>query len=105
MSKDPQPASVYMLFAADETCLYVGCSVNVSSRLATHANGRDWWTTVAYIQLEHFDSKRIALIRERQLIEHLQPTHNVRWTEPDTAPRVVALPPVPDDPDQEEAAA
>lgn len=69
------PATVYTLLADDGQALYVGCS-GQPARITDHGR-KPWWTDVATINLEHFEERRDALDRERDLIERLLPLHNV----------------------------
>ena len=77
--------TVYMFFDAAQQPVYCGCSGQTGSRLRSHSNA-EWWPEVAYAHFEHFESKRVALDRERDVIERLQPRYNRLFKEPRTAP-------------------
>lgn len=82
------PASVYTFFDADGNALYVGCTGRQYVRFAGHG-GKDWWTDVTRIEVEHYEAKQDGLRRERRLINELRPLHNVAQ-HPQRDPRLIA---------------
>ena len=79
----PQKAGffVYRLWAADGSCLYVGCvgergPIRVQTRLGKHRRLRSWWPDVARIEIASFGSSAEVVEEERQQLVALQPKHN-----------------------------
>jgi hypothetical protein len=72
---------VYRLWAADGTCLYVGCCgertpQRVSSRLRDHRRKKQWWPQVARIDVATFGTATGAVTEEPLQIRRLSPAHN-----------------------------
>jgi predicted GIY-YIG superfamily endonuclease len=74
--------TVYLLWAADQTLLYVGRSSASMTRQRDHQRTKAWWPDVAAATFEHFPSKSEAIARERELIERLAPRHNRMFVPP-----------------------
>jgi excinuclease UvrABC nuclease subunit len=72
--------SVYVLLAADGTCLYVGCSANVNRRVAEHRK-KTWGHLIEAVEVTECPSKGRALTLENELIHDMQPLHNIRKRE------------------------
>lgn len=71
-------AVVYRLYDADYRLLYVGQSVNLAQRLATHGREKQWWSDVDTISVEHFPSKDAAARAERRALCSEAPRYNVQ---------------------------
>jgi predicted GIY-YIG superfamily endonuclease len=71
-------AAVYRFYAADETLLYVGATDNVMKRLIAHKarHGR-WFKAIAWIKVDHFDTRMEALAAEEIAITTENPQHNI----------------------------
>jgi hypothetical protein len=72
---------VYRLWAANGTCLYVGCAGErgprrVGSRLSDHRRTKSWWPQVARIEVASLASAIEIIIEERRQVEALNPMHN-----------------------------
>lgn len=70
--------TLYRFFAADDTLLYVGLTVNPGRRMEKHRATQPWWKDDARIEMEqHAD---IATLRaaEREAIETEKPLFNQR---------------------------
>jgi len=72
---------VYRLWAADGTCLYVGCTGErgtrrVSDRLYGHRCQKPWWPEVARIDVAAFATPAEIITEERRQIGELGPVHN-----------------------------
>jgi hypothetical protein len=72
---------VYRLWAADGTCLYVGCAGErrprrVRSRLAAHKHEKPWWPQVARIEVATFLSAAEVVAEETAQITRLKPAYN-----------------------------
>lgn len=66
-----------MLSARTEVPLYVGCTGNVSQRLARHRARKAWWPLVDAIAVESFDTQRAARCCEAHRIVERKPLFNV----------------------------
>jgi DNA-binding XRE family transcriptional regulator/predicted GIY-YIG superfamily endonuclease len=75
--------TVYVLYSADNHCLYVGQSAHLIERLRTHNSASAWYGQVATIKIEHATSRGFAMCREAELIRSLKPIHNVVGVERD----------------------
>ena len=71
------PWMVYVLLADDESVLYVGRTKNGNYRMRQHAADKSWWDEVDRAVWEPQISRRMAAIREAELIQHLLPRYNV----------------------------
>jgi hypothetical protein len=77
---------VYELYAEDGTCLYVGCSINVGTRIQVHTS-RAWWPQVARIEVNKYEGFEAGRQAEQERIQLLQPVHNrvfTNWPIPNT---------------------
>lgn len=84
------PATVYIFWGVNDEPLYVGCTTRQYVRFDGHGF-KPWWTDVARIDVEHFEDRGFARMRERLLIRELRPLHNVA-ANPDHDPRVAPRP-------------
>lgn len=85
------PHYVYRLLAADGALLYVGCSVDPASRLATHNTDQPWADLIAEQTVEGPYDRAEALRRETAAINSERPRFNVRHNP------VPEIPPQPSD--------
>ena len=69
--------SVYVIRAKDDTCLYVGCSANVTARMYDHRR-KPWGPLIDRVDVIECETKGQALTVENALIHDLQPLHNIR---------------------------
>lgn len=72
---------VYRLWAADGTCLYVGCCgertpQRVGSRLRAHKREKPWWPEVTRIDVATFGTAGAVVAEEPAQIKQLSPTYN-----------------------------
>lgn len=72
---------VYRLWAADGTCLYVGCvgerrPRRVTQRLNEHRRDKPWWPQVARIDVASLGSSAEVIAEEPVQIAQLEPVHN-----------------------------
>lgn len=83
---DAGPTTVYYCHTRDHELLYVGISLSRRGleRLADHSRGKDWWSQVGYVSLEHFGTRLEARRREAWAIAKLNPRHNI--ARPDGSP-------------------
>lgn len=70
-------AYVYRLYDADDVCLYVGCTEDVTKRLAHHSVYQPWGHRIAYHLVEEWGSRPDALAAEAIYIDALRPRYNI----------------------------
>ena len=69
--------TVYCLYGADGSLLYVGVTNQRAGRFRQHTEEKLWWTEVACAQFERYPTRSLAEKRERDLIVGEQPRYNV----------------------------
>ncbi|MGH9424390.1 MAG: hypothetical protein ACRD3J_30745, partial [Thermoanaerobaculia bacterium] len=52
-------------------------SLSSVSRLADHRDESHWFAEIARVEIEHFDSREMALAAEREAVIAERPLHNV----------------------------
>lgn len=75
---------VYECYAQDGTCLYVGCSAQVGTRLQSHVT-KPWWPEVTHVQLSRYEGYDAGHDAELERILSLNPVHNILTTHMPTA--------------------
>lgn len=68
--------SLYRLFAADGSLLYIGITSDLGARWTSHNRTQPWWREVSAATLEHFDSRSAASDAEVVAIKAERPRHN-----------------------------
>lgn len=69
--------SVYLHRAADGRVLYVGITIDLKKRTATHRSHSPWWGQVASVEVESLQPDNgTARVRERALIRQYEPPNN-----------------------------
>lgn len=86
-TRDDSPRYVYELWAADNTCLYVGVTARLGHRFNSHVRERDWWADVASVIVSVHPDKAAGEAAERERITELQPVHNRVFTDHNTSGR------------------
>lgn len=76
------PTTVYRLFSCDGALLYVGIAGNPGRRFEQHAEDKPWWSAVATIRLEHYDTREEARGAELRAISAELPAHNKAGVDP-----------------------
>lgn len=71
--------TLYRMYAADGTLLYVGITQRRMERFRQHADHKQWWAEVAQIQVAHYPDRQSVVSAERAAIESEQPRYNVIW--------------------------
>jgi hypothetical protein len=71
------PQVLYRCYGPDEALLYVGITLDPAARLTTHNREKAWWSEVATIELEHFDSREAVEKAECVAIAQERPKYNV----------------------------
>lgn len=85
--------TLYRMFAADGSLLYVGITNNPIFRFREHRTAKEWWTEVASISLTHYESREKLAAAERQAVKAECPLWNVvRFKGPE--PRARRTPPM-----------
>ncbi len=74
------PHYVYEFYAADGTCLYIGCTLNLGRRFLAHVY-KPWWSEVAAINVDTYPDWTAGSSAERSLIEAHNPIHNDALTD------------------------
>lgn len=75
-----KPHYVYQ-FWADDTCLYVGCTVQPAGRIGSHASSQPWWHQVTHFSAEVYPCREDGFRAETRLIQELDPAWNWYHTE------------------------
>jgi hypothetical protein len=71
------PHYVYRYYDADDTALYIGCTVDLKSRERSHRE-KLWWPMVARIETEELPNRSAALTLEQVYILRESPLFNVQ---------------------------
>ena len=74
---DGGPWMVYVALADDDSVLYVGQTKNGNLRMRQHAGRESWWDEVRRVLWEPQLTRRLAIMREAELIHELSPRYNV----------------------------
>lgn len=72
------PHALYRFFAPDGMLLYVGLTMDPTTRWKNHAKDKPWWCHVANITVEHFGDRVTVLAAERAAIIAEKPVWNVQ---------------------------
>lgn len=72
----PRTCALYRFFDDDGVLLYVGITVNLQTRLRTHAR-KGWHTATRRITVDWFDTTEAARDAERHAIKTERPLYNV----------------------------
>src|SRR5687768_11214329 len=75
-SLDDRPHAVYRLYDADDALLYVGCTVDVGSRVYALATGKRWMPQAVRLTVQHFPNRPAALTAEATAIDAEMPRCN-----------------------------
>jgi hypothetical protein len=68
---------LYRHFDREGVLLYVGESIDTLRRLLQHSRTAHWYYKIVRVEIQHFDSRKEALIAERKAIRLEKPLHNV----------------------------
>lgn len=74
---DSTPTTLYRLFDIEGTLLYVGIAGNPGRRFEQHAKDKPWWSEVDLIDLEHMETRSLAVTEESRVIRQEKPKYNV----------------------------
>jgi excisionase family DNA binding protein len=70
--------SLYRHFDKDGNLLYVGISINFLVRLSQHRDVSFWFSKIAEVKVEKFETRRMALEAETAAILKENPAHNLK---------------------------
>lgn len=73
-----QPTSVYKYYDAHKILIYVGMTSGGITRNRQHNADKAWWPCVAEQDVEHFDDRDAAHLREVELIQSFRPPFNIQ---------------------------
>lgn len=76
--KERTPHEIYIAFAEDGTCLYVGCTVDVFQRLSNHRWASAWFPFAWRYEYDAAPTRSQGLALEKQKIRELRPLFNVK---------------------------
>jgi DNA-binding XRE family transcriptional regulator len=68
--------TVYRLYDAADTLLYVGCTKELGARLAAHAYDKVWWPEVVRVEEACFEDPVTAADAEEHCARAYAPRHN-----------------------------
>lgn len=81
---------LYRYYNSSGDLLYVGISLDAVTRLAQHKEKAPWFTQIARIEIEHYESRKECAKAERLAIRREQPLHNKAFydflSDPDEPP-------------------
>jgi len=69
--------NLYRHFDASGNLLYIGISISAVNRLSAHSRGSQWFSEIAKIEIQHFDTRELALKAEGLAIGREKPKYNV----------------------------
>ena len=69
---------LYRHFNAANELLYVGISLSTVVRLSQHKEGSKWYSDIAKVVIENFESRQAALDAEKIAVQSENPKHNVQ---------------------------
>ena len=72
-----QPQSLYRMYDAHGTLLYVGITQRRMQRFHEHSASQSWWSQVARIDVEHHPDRAAVEAAERHAIQTEDPHYNV----------------------------
>lgn len=71
------PHVLCRIYGHDKQLLYIGITANPPARFTAHGKGKNWWSDVADIKLEHHDNRQALLSAERIAIKNERPRYNI----------------------------
>ncbi|OBB15481.1 hypothetical protein A5731_00500 [Mycolicibacterium conceptionense] len=83
---------LYRFYSTTGQLLYVGITMNPPQRFKKHRDTKDWWTEVAGISIENYDTREDLENAERRAIQVEHPIHNVVRAKPKHQPQPVPEP-------------
>lgn len=77
---DDRPTALYRLFSKDGALLYVGVTIDIDQRWASHERSKPWWPQVEERRVEWYANRPLALAAELNAIQTERPLHNISGT-------------------------
>ena len=84
---------IYSFMGKDGKFLYIGQTQDFDVRMRQHKR-KHWWGSVLEIRLERSSSRKVAIKREKDLIQKLRPKHNKEFLSNPKKLKNVDVPPV-----------
>lgn len=78
VSQARTPTTIYRLLNEEGDLLYVGITSDVRTRMASHANTKEWWPQVADVVIRRYPTREQALLLEEHVIATEAPAYNRR---------------------------
>lgn len=69
---------LYRHFDREGALLYVGVSLSAIQRLGQHADHSHWYSSIARVEIENFETREEVLAAERKAIVQENPRHNLK---------------------------
>jgi excinuclease UvrABC nuclease subunit len=73
----PHQFRLYRHFDADGNLLYIGVSLNAFARLAQHRDSSSWFSEIANVTFQAFETREAVLEAEASAIQAENPKYNV----------------------------
>ncbi|GII24284.1 GIY-YIG nuclease family protein [Planosporangium mesophilum] len=73
-----RPHALYRFWDRTDVLLYVGITADLPQRMGDHRTDKPWWSQVARVTVEHFDTREAALKAETESIREERPLYNVQ---------------------------
>jgi predicted GIY-YIG superfamily endonuclease len=67
---------LYRHFDGDNNLLYVGVSLSTFNRLSQHRDHSEWFKKIGRVEIEHFETRPLALEAEKKAIKTEKPKFN-----------------------------
>lgn len=74
-----RPHYLYRLFDADQTLLYIGCTIDFPKRLAEHRRKQPWADRIIWWLFDHYPDQASALVAEEEAIKAESPEFNAMY--------------------------
>jgi hypothetical protein len=71
---------LYRFFDIDRRLLYIGVSLSAVLRLRGHVHKSPWFDQVAYITIERYETRLMALAAEKSAVRAERPRYNTMLT-------------------------
>lgn len=69
--------ALYRFYNSDDELLYIGITLNPSERFKQHKGEKPWWTEVARIEIQTYESRQAVTDAEQAAIRSERPKYNV----------------------------
>jgi predicted GIY-YIG superfamily endonuclease len=95
-AKFPGETVVYLAYGrakprSKELLLYVGIADNFYKRMGQHAAKSPWFRFVERFEVEPYETRHKAMVREKYLIRHRHPAHNEQHQDAENLTRIRAF--------------